>query len=80
MSRDAQICICAFLMTIWLLVVVPIWYLGMAFAGEVRWLPDLPANTGFWISVAFMYLPPIVSAIIGIRLLKTQKRKTDAEN
>ena len=35
MSRDAQICICAFLMTIWLLVVVPIWYLGMAFAGEV---------------------------------------------
>ena len=78
MIREALIYIAATLITVWLIVVVPMWLLGMAYVGEFRLLPDGPPDTGFWLIVAAFYLPPAVSAAIGLWLLKSKNRMNDA--
>jgi hypothetical protein len=46
----------------WIVLVLPVWILGMAFAGEFRLLPDWKGNLDFAATVAAMYLPPLLAA------------------
>ena len=59
------------ILCLWAVSVLPVWLLGMGFAGEFRMLPDYVSAGQFWSMTAAMYIPPLVAAA----LLMTGRRK-----
>jgi len=70
--------IIALLLTIWILVIVPSWVLGMLWVGRFQLLPDLPVGPEFWAYVAADYLTPIVIGVLLYWLIKRNKRTHNA--
>ena len=59
----------------WTVLVVPVWLLGMAFAGEILFLADWKGEFDFAWKVAAMYLPPLLFVAVYLAGRRAPKQR-----